>query len=102
MQYVLRVIHTLPTRRFSTLGALGTHIPRSTTPYIRLPPRLLCTMADHEPKPRAEPGPVPVADGKMVGEKVKKNKKDKKHDGAYSLEVCSSNPVCRDRELMLL
>jgi hypothetical protein len=58
-------------------------------------------MADHEPKPRAEPGHAPAADGKTVHEKAKKNKKEKKHEGSSSLEVCSSNLSYRDRELML-
>lgn len=101
MQYALRVLHTLPIRRFLALGTLGIPTRRSITPHIRLPPRLLCTMADHEPKPRAEPGHPPAADGKTVHEKAKKNKKEKKHEGSSSLEVCSSNLSYRDRELMV-
>jgi hypothetical protein len=84
MQYVLRVIHTLPTRRFIAPRALSILTHRPVIPY-RVPLRLLCTMADHEPKPRAaEPN------GPTVHEKAKKVKKDKKSEGGSSLEVCSS------------
>jgi hypothetical protein len=97
MKYVLRVIHTLSTPRFIVVRALLNLTHRPVIPYLRVQPRLLCTMADHEPKPRtAYPGPAIGADDKTIHERAKKNKKDKKNDGVSPLEVCFGNFVYKD------